>query len=142
VKIKSRIGRSLYRSTASKQTATSKTSSVLTDRHDGRRIAKMKQEPALQKDVLRKQIVTAFLAWAVKGDFSWKPFMFKRMAGDKRWEWFQDRNPNQLDIMFPAFLLFTKKEGGSTRWHHEPLKLQEVYKIQEIFVDEYRVRIR
>jgi hypothetical protein len=38
--------------------------------------------------------------------------------------------------------LFTKKEGGSTRWHHEPLKLQEVYKIQEIFVDEYRVRIR
>jgi hypothetical protein len=57
---------------------------VLTDHHDGKRIAKMKQEPALQKDVLRKQIVTAFLAWAMKEDFSWKPFIFKRMAGDKR----------------------------------------------------------
>lgn len=42
--------------------------------------------------------------------------------------------------MFPAFLLFTKKEGGSTRWNHEPLKPYDVYKIQEIFVDEYRVR--
>jgi hypothetical protein len=26
------------------------------------------------------------------------------------------------------------------RWHHEPLKPQAVYKVQEIFGDEYRVR--